>query len=90
MTYVQSETATEAEGEPAPPTATLRTPGREPQRRELRLLEALAQAALSGATIYSNMGRERRRLERLAAEVVELEARVDTSFIDPSERDRVR
>lgn len=84
------ETATEAEGEPAPPTATLRTPGREPQRRELRLLEALAQAALSGATIYSNMGRERRRLERLAAEVGELEARVNTSFIDPSERDRVR
>jgi len=77
-------------GEPAPPTATLRTPGREPQRRELRLLEALAQAALSGATIYSNMGRERRQMERLSAEVGELETRVDTSFVDPSDRDRVR
>jgi hypothetical protein len=78
------------DGEPAPPTATLRTPGREPQRRELRLLEALAQAALSGATIYANMGRERRRTERLLTEVAELEARVDTSFVDASDRERVR
>jgi hypothetical protein len=80
----------DAEGQPAPPTATLRTPGREPQRRELRLLEALAQAALSGATIYANMGRERHRTERLLAEVGELEARVDTSFVAPSDRERVR
>lgn len=79
----------DAEGEPAPPTATLRTPGREPQRRELRLLEALAQAALSGATIYSNMGRERRRMERLMTETGELEGRVDTTFVDPSDRERV-
>jgi hypothetical protein len=84
------DTALDAEGEPAPPTATLRTPGREPQRRELRLLEALAQAALSGATIYSNMGRERRRMERLMTEAGELEARVDTTFVDPSDRERVR
>jgi hypothetical protein len=84
------DTGVDAEGEPAPPTATLRTPGREPQRRELRLLEALAQAALSGATIYSNMGRERRRMERLLTEVGELEARVDTTFVDPSDRERVR
>jgi hypothetical protein len=72
------------------PTATLRTPGREPQRRELRLLEALAQAALSGATIYANMGRERRHTERLLGEVVELEERVDASFLEPSDRERVR
>jgi hypothetical protein len=56
----------------------------------LRLLEALAQAALSGATIYSNMGRERRRMERLMTEAGELEARVDTTFVDPSDRERVR
>ena len=79
-----------AEGESATPTATLRTPGREPQRRELRLLEALAQAALSGATIYSNMGRERRRMERQLAEVGELEGRVDSTFVDPADRERVR
>ncbi|HTV19597.1 MAG TPA: hypothetical protein VMG12_13020 [Polyangiaceae bacterium] len=84
------DAAAGAEGEPAPPTATLRTPGREPQRRELRLLEALAQAALSGATIYSNMGRERRRMERQSAEVGELESRVDSTFVDPSDRERVR
>jgi hypothetical protein len=74
----------------APPSATLRTPGREPQRRELRLLEALAQAALSGATIYANMGRERRHTERLLIEVAELEARVDSSFVDAGEREKVR
>jgi hypothetical protein len=78
------------EGEQTPPTATLRTPGREPQRRELRLLEALAQAALSGATIYANMGRERRRTERLLGEVVELEGRLDASFVEASDRERVR
>jgi hypothetical protein len=73
-----------------PPTATLRTPSREPQRRELRLLEALAQAALSGATVYANMSRERRHIERLLAEIVELEGRVDTSFVEGSDRARVR
>ena len=74
----------------APPSATLRTPGREPQRRELRLLEALAQAALSGATIYANMGRERRHTEQLLVEVAELEARVDSSFVDAGDREKVR
>jgi hypothetical protein len=74
----------------APPSATLRTPGREPQRRELRLLEALAQAALSGATIYANMSRERRHTEQLLAEVAELEARVDSSFVDAGDREKVR
>jgi hypothetical protein len=74
----------------APPSATLRTPGREPQRRELRLLEALAQAALSGATIYANMSRERRHTEQLLVEVAELEARVDSSFVDAGDREKVR
>ena len=72
------------------PTATLRTPGRVPQRHELRLLQALAQAALSGATIYGNMGRERHRTEQLLVEVGELEGRVDTAFAGPAERQRVR
>ncbi len=80
----------ESEGQLAPPTATLRTPGREPLRRELRLLEALAQAALSGATIYTNMGRERRRMERLLVDVAELEGRLDATFVDPADRERVR
>ena len=74
----------------APPTATLRTPGREPLGRELRLLEALAQAALSGATVYTSMGRERRRMERLLVDVAELEGRVDESFVDLTDRERVR
>jgi hypothetical protein len=80
----------EGEGELAPPSATLRTPGREPLPRELRLLEPLAQAALSGATIYTNMGRERRRMERLLVDIAELEARVDTTFVDLGDRERVR
>jgi hypothetical protein len=78
------------DGELAPPGATLRTPGREPLRRELRLLEALAQASLSGATIYTNMGRARRRMDRLLVDIAELEARVDTTFADLGDRERVR
>jgi hypothetical protein len=81
---------TESEATVAPPTATLRTPGREPQRRELRLLEAIAQAALSGATIYANMSHERWHTERLLGEVAELEARVDASFAESSDRERAR
>src|SRR4051812_33518465 len=46
---------------PSTPTATLRTPGREPERRELRLLEVVAQAALSSATVYADMGTLPRR-----------------------------
>jgi hypothetical protein len=89
----EAATDEDAEGDAelgSPPSATLRTPGREPQPRELRLLEALAQAALSGATIYANMSRERRHTEQLLAEVVELEARVDSSFADAGEREKVR
>lgn len=89
-TLGDGDTAMGAEGEPTPPTATLRTPDRVPQRHELRLLQALAQAALSGATIYGNMGRERHRIERLLVDVGELEGRVDTAFAGPAERPRVR
>ena len=74
----------------APPTATLRTPGREPERRELRLLEVLAQAALSGATLYADMGRVHRRTQQLLAESGELRNQVDASFKDATERERVR
>jgi hypothetical protein len=72
------------------PTATLRTPGREPEPRELRLLEALAQAALSGATVYANMGHVKHRTERLLAEVGELSGQVDTAFTDVDSRERTR
>src|SRR5688572_14010709 len=84
-----ADTASEA---PAgvPPTATLRTPGREPEPRELRLLEALAQAALSGATLYTDMGSVRRRIERLGRDVAELEGQVDVSTTDVVDRERVR
>ena len=74
----------------AAPSATLRTPGREPQKRELRLLEVLAQAALSGATVYADMGRTRRRVEHLEAELTELRGQVDQAFANAGERDRVR
>jgi hypothetical protein len=84
------EATDESDTDQAPPTATLRTPGREPLRRELRLLEPLAQAALSGATLYVNMAHERRHTEHLLAEVAELEGRADASFVDAGERVRVR
>jgi hypothetical protein len=78
------------EEEVVAPTATLRTPGREPVRRELRLLEAIAQAALSGATVYVNMGRERRRAEHLLRELGELRTQLETSFVNADERERTR
>jgi hypothetical protein len=71
------------------PSATLRTPGREPQQRELRLLEALAQAALSGATVYASMGRARLRVERLETELAELRGQASASFTDAGQRERV-
>jgi hypothetical protein len=74
----------------SPPSATLRTPGREPQPRELRLLEALAQAALSGATVYTSMSHVRHRVERLAVEVTALGSQVDTAFTDVDSRERAR
>jgi hypothetical protein len=89
-----SPTDTAVAGAPPPeevaPSATLRTPGREPQRRELRLLEALAQAALSGATVYVDMGRTRRRVELLEAELGELRGQASSNFADAGERERVR
>lgn len=74
----------------APPTATLRTPGREPEARELRLLEALAQAALSSATVYTDMARARKGTERLSLELSELEPLVGSSISDVVDRDRLR
>jgi hypothetical protein len=71
------------------PTATLRTPGREPERRELRLLEVVAQAALSGATIYADMGRVQRRSEHLLKQAGELRKGVGTTFPDVARRERV-
>lgn len=74
----------------AAPGATLRTPGREPQKRELRLLEALAQAALSGATVYANMGRTRRHVEHLEAELTELRGQASNDFASAGDRERAR
>jgi hypothetical protein len=79
-----------AEASTVPPTATLRTPGREPQRGELRLLKVLAQAALSGVTIYSDMGLVHRRTEHLLTEAGKLREQVDTTFAEPEQRERVR
>jgi hypothetical protein len=73
-----------------PPTATLRTPGREPERGELRLLKVLAQAALSGVTIYSDMGLVHRRTEHLLTEAGKLRDNVDATFTEPEQRERVR
>lgn len=78
------------EGAPVAPTATLRTPGREPEPRELRLLKVLAQAALSGATLYADMEVIRRRATELTGEVTELRARLPTAFTDVGQRDKVR
>jgi hypothetical protein len=78
------------EGTPVAPTATLRTPGREPERRELRLLKVLAQAALSGATLYADMGVIRRRAGELMGELTELRGGLPTAFTDVGERDKVR
>ena len=82
--------ADETDEEVVAPTATLRTPGREPVRRELRLLEAIAQAALSGATVYVNMSHERRRAEHLLGELGELRTQLESSFVNADERERTR
>lgn len=71
------------------PTATLRTPGREPERRELRLLEVLAQAALSGATIYADMSRVERRVPLLLEQSAELRRGAGSTFADGSRRQTV-
>jgi hypothetical protein len=75
---------------PAMPTATLRTPGREPERRELRLLEVVAQAALSAATVYAEMGTLPRRTHPLAERATALRGQVDQAFAEPSQRARVQ
>ena len=72
------------------PTATLRTLGRDPEKRELRLLKVLAQAALSGATVYVDMGRVHDRTELLLAEAAKLRAGITTAFVEAAQRDRVR
>jgi hypothetical protein len=72
------------------PTATLRTLGRDPEKRELRLLKVLAQAALSGATVYADMGRVQRRTELLGAEAAKLKAGITTAFLEAAQRDQVR
>lgn len=72
------------------PTATLRTPGREPERRELRLLKVLAQAALSGAMLYVDMGRMRGRVPELLRELAELRAGLPSAFPEAGRRDMAR
>ncbi len=72
------------------PTATLSTPGRQPEPRELRLLEVLGQAALSAATIYVEMGRIVGRTSPLTEEANKLTGYVQQSFVEAAERDRVR
>jgi hypothetical protein len=71
-------------------SATLRTPGREPARRELRLLKVLAQAALSGATVYVDMERAQHRTVQLLEEAAKLDGQVSTTFYDAAQRDLVR
>jgi hypothetical protein len=72
------------------PTATLRTLGRDPEKRELRLLKVLAQAALSGAMVYVDMGRVQRRTEVLLAEAAKLRPGIPTAFLEAAQRDQVR
>lgn len=74
---------------PATPTATLRTPGREPEQRELRVLEVIAQAALSGALTYAEMSSLQRRIQPLRESAAALRARLDAAFPDASQRARV-
>lgn len=71
------------------PTATLRTPSREPERRELRLLEVLAQAALSGATLQTEMARAERRAHALQGQLASLRSQAPQSFAEPARRDQV-
>jgi hypothetical protein len=80
----------EAEPSRPVPSATLRTPGREPERRELRLLKVIAQASLSGATVYAQMGQARHKTAQLVEQVAALEGQVDSAFADAGEREKVR
>ena len=74
---------------PATPTATLRTPGREPEQRELRVLEVVAQAALSAALTYAEMNGLQRKLQPLRESAATLRAQLDRAFSDASQRARV-
>ena len=72
-----------------PPTATLRTPSREPERRELRLLEVIAQAALTGATLQAEMARAERHAHALEGQIAPLRSQAPQSFAEQAERDQV-
>jgi hypothetical protein len=79
--------ASDVSGSPdAAPTATLRTPGREPEARELRLLEVLAQAALSAASVYVEMSRAQRHLHTLAEESSALRGESERALPNAGER----
>jgi hypothetical protein len=85
-----SASATSIPSQPPPtPTATLRTPGREPERRELRLLEVVAQAALSAATVYADMGTLPRRARPLDETATTLRAELARAFPDAGQRAQV-
>lgn len=75
---------------PATPTATLRTPGREPEQRELRVLEVIAQAALSAVLTYAEMSSLQRRLQPLREQPALLRGQLDAAFPDGAQRARVR
>ncbi len=75
---------------PVTPTATLRTPGREPEARELRVLEVIAQAALSAALSYAEMSGLQRRIQPLRESAATLRGQLDAAFPDSSQRGRVR
>jgi hypothetical protein len=82
-----SEQATGGSGGSDPtPTATLRTPGREPDARELRLLEVLAQAALSAASVYVEMSQAQRQLHALTEESGALRGESERAFPNAGER----
>jgi hypothetical protein len=86
-----SASATSIPSQPPPtPTATLRTPGREPERRELRLLEVVAQAALSAATVYADMGTLPRRSRPLDEGAATLRAELPRAFADAGQRAQVQ
>lgn len=83
--------ATSIPSQPPPtPTATLRTPGREPERRELRLLEVVAQAALSAATVYADMGTLARRTRPLDESASSLRTDLPRAFSDAAQRAQVQ
>jgi hypothetical protein len=68
----------------------LRTPGREPERRELRLLEVVAQAALSAATVYADMGTLARRTRPLDESASSLRTELPRAFADAGQRAQVQ